>query len=67
MSRNRKRLNVPYPDLVDALEQQSHRQFIVDGEIVAFEGNVTSFARLKTACASPTRKKCRNSEVAVYY
>src|SRR5215831_19126713 len=46
-SRNRKRLNEKYPELVEALLLQDARNFIVDGEIVAFQGEVTSFAQLQ--------------------
>jgi len=46
-SRNRKRLNEKYPELVEALLHQDATNFIVDGEIVAFKGDVTSFAQLQ--------------------
>ncbi|HET9889168.1 MAG TPA: ATP-dependent DNA ligase, partial [Mycobacterium sp.] len=38
LSRNRQRLNGTYPELVDALAAQHTTRFIVDGEVVAFEG-----------------------------
>src|SRR5262249_35578518 len=46
-SRNRKRLNEKYPELVEALLHQDATNFIVDGEIVAFKGEITSFAQLQ--------------------
>src|SRR5262249_41612536 len=46
-SRNRKRLNEKYPELVEAFLHQDATNFIVDGEIVAFKGDVTSFAQLQ--------------------
>jgi bifunctional non-homologous end joining protein LigD len=46
-SRNQKRLNEKYPELVEAFQAQKPREFAVDGEIVTFEGKVTSFARLQ--------------------
>jgi DNA ligase D-like protein (predicted ligase) len=46
-SRNRKRLNHKYPELVEALLNQAPTNFIGDGEIVAFKKNVTSFAMLQ--------------------
>jgi DNA ligase D-like protein (predicted ligase) len=47
VSRNQKRLNEKYPELVEALRTQRADAFAVDGEIVTFEGSVTSFAKLQ--------------------
>ena len=47
LSRNRQPLNGTYPELVDALAAQRTSRFVVDGEVVAFEGRRTSFARLQ--------------------
>jgi bifunctional non-homologous end joining protein LigD len=47
LSRNRKRLNETYPEIVQALAAQPGGDFILDGEVVAFDGNLTSFAKLK--------------------
>jgi DNA ligase D-like protein (predicted ligase) len=46
LSRNDLSQNDRYPELVDALAAESCQQFAVDGEVVAFEGSETSFARL---------------------
>src|ERR1700726_3974347 len=46
-SRNRIRLNAKYPEVVEAIYQQKTVSFIADGEIVAFDGAITSFAKLK--------------------
>jgi DNA ligase D-like protein (predicted ligase) len=46
LSRNDLSLNGRYPELAAALQQQSTERFAVDGEVVAFEGRQTSFARL---------------------
>lgn len=46
-SRNHKDLNNQYPEIVEALSDQVPDDFVLDGEIVAFEGNRTSFARLQ--------------------
>ena len=46
MTRNRKEINANYPEIADALDRQSG-SFIADGEIVAFDGNLTSFSRLQ--------------------
>jgi bifunctional non-homologous end joining protein LigD len=46
LSRNDLSLNERYPELARALDAESCRRFAVDGEVVAFEGSRTSFARL---------------------
>lgn len=66
LSRNRQRLNETYPELVDALADSSPWRFIADGEIVAFEGNVTSFARLQQRMRLHDEEQARASGVRVY-
>jgi len=46
LSRNDLSQNERYPELVDALDAERCREFAVDGEVVAFDGSQTSFARL---------------------
>jgi bifunctional non-homologous end joining protein LigD len=46
LSRNDLSLNARYPELVEALATESCEEFVVDGEVVAFDGAQTSFARL---------------------
>jgi bifunctional non-homologous end joining protein LigD len=46
LSRNDLSQNRRYPELVEALAAERCQQFAVDGEVVAFEGSQTSFARL---------------------
>ena len=67
MSRNRQVLNATYPELVDALGAQGRSKFVVDGEIVAFEGRHTSFERLqgRLGIADPTR--ARATGIPVFY
>jgi len=67
MSRNQHRLNVQYPELVEALAGQSVKHFIVDGEVVAFEGDLTSFSRLQDRMNIEDVQEARRSSVAVYY
>jgi len=67
VSRNQKTLNTHYPELVEALEKQQADQFIIDGEIVAFEDNVTSFSRLQQRMHIESEEEARHSSVAVYY
>ena len=46
LSRNDLRQNERYPELAEALSAERCEQFAIDGEVVAFEGSQTSFARL---------------------
>jgi bifunctional non-homologous end joining protein LigD len=47
ISRNEKTMNEKYPELVQAFRAQQSNSFTVDGEIVTFDGEVTSFAKLQ--------------------
>lgn len=47
LSRNNEELGREYPDLVRTFEGQPSDDFVIDGEIVAFEGTQTSFSRLQ--------------------
>jgi DNA ligase D-like protein (predicted ligase) len=46
LSRNDLSLNARYPEIAAALDEEPCERFAVDGEVVAFEGARTSFARL---------------------
>jgi bifunctional non-homologous end joining protein LigD len=46
-SRTGKDLTGTYPEVRAALGGQAHRDFLVDGEVVAFDGEQTSFSRLQ--------------------
>jgi DNA ligase D-like protein (predicted ligase) len=46
LSRNDLSLNARYPELATALEAEACDRFAIDGEVVAFDGAQTSFARL---------------------
>jgi bifunctional non-homologous end joining protein LigD len=52
LSRNHLSLNGRFPEIVDALERDRATQFVVDGEVVAFDGAQTSFARLQQGPAA---------------
>src|SRR5688572_16848193 len=43
LSRHKLPFNSAYPKIVEALQKQPVMNFIVDGEIVAFEKGITSF------------------------
>lgn len=67
LSRNRQRLNGTYPELVDALAAQHTTRFVVDGEVVAFEGRRTSFARLQGRLGITDPDVARASRIRIYY
>ena len=55
LSRNDLSLNARYPELAAALGKQRCQSFALDGEVVAFEGAQTSFARLAQRGRRPVR------------
>jgi bifunctional non-homologous end joining protein LigD len=67
LSRNRQPLNGTYPELVDALAAQHTSRFVVDGEVVAFAGRRTSFARLQGRLGITDPKVARASRIRVFY
>jgi len=54
LSRNDLSLNGRFPEVVDALEQDPATNIVLDGEVVAFDGAQTSFARLQQRGERPT-------------
>jgi bifunctional non-homologous end joining protein LigD len=66
LSRTGKRLDGSYPELVDALEREPAEDFVVDGEVVAFEGNVTSFARLQGRMQIGDPDRARRTGISVF-
>jgi DNA ligase D-like protein (predicted ligase) len=67
VSRNREEIGHSYPELAEALDGQSGTDFVVDGEIVAFEGALTSFSRLQHRMQIQNPDEARATGVAVYY
>lgn len=67
LSRNRQPLNGTYPELVDALSAQHTTRFVIDGEVVAFEGRRTSFARLQGRLGITDPEVARASPVRIFY
>jgi ATP-dependent DNA ligase len=66
LSRNRKQLNDHYPELAEALAAQEADDFVVDGEVVAFAGGRSSFARLQRRMQVRDPDAARRTRVAVY-
>jgi DNA ligase D-like protein (predicted ligase) len=67
LSRNRQALNGTYPELVEALAMQEQLRFVVDGEIVAFEGRRTSFAKLQGRLGVTDPEAALGSGIPVFY
>ena len=67
LSRNRKSQNAFYPELVEAIAAQKPRDFVMDGEIVAFRDGVTSFSRLQQRMKIADPGEALRSSVPVYY
>ena len=67
MSRNQRRITATFPEIAAALAGQREPDFVVDGEIVAFDGSRTSFARLqgRLGVARPAADLIR--QVPVWY
>ncbi len=65
-SRNRRRGDDTYPELVDALDARAPRRFVADGEIVAFDGPQTSFSRLQQRIGISDPARARRVGVPVY-
>ncbi len=66
-SRNRCDLGGAYPELVQALLAQRKYRFVADGEVVAFEGGRTSFARLQERLQVQQTPAARPGGLKVYY
>lgn len=67
LTRNDKDAVAPYPEIAEALAEQETQAFAVDGEVVAFEGDVTSFSRLQQRMQKRDPEEARQSGVAVFY
>lgn len=66
-SRNHNVVNDTYPEIVDALAAQGPSHFVADGEIVAFDGPHTSFAKLQPRIHLTDRARIEATGVQVYY
>ncbi|MGC1122692.1 MAG: non-homologous end-joining DNA ligase [Candidatus Methanofastidiosia archaeon] len=66
MSRNKKRLNVHYPELADELSNQKN-EVILDGEVVTFEGDVTSFSKLQERMRMTSKEEAQASDIDIFY
>ncbi|MBR9977789.1 MAG: non-homologous end-joining DNA ligase [Bacteroidetes bacterium] len=67
LSRNSVSLDASYPEIVAALEKQKLPDSVLDGEVVAFSGNVTSFSRLQGRMHISDPGEAKASNIAVHY
>jgi bifunctional non-homologous end joining protein LigD len=67
MTRNQKEDTGTYPEITQALAAQKASDFIIDGEIVAFDGSETKFARLQQRLGVRHPGPDLVAEVPVYY
>lgn len=67
MSRNQKNLNHTYPEIVEAIKKQPTKNFIIDGEMVAFEGNLTSFSKLQERMHLKNKESIAGHKTKVFY
>ena len=67
LTRNEKDRTSHYPDLTDAILRHDTPPLIADGEIVAFDGDVTSFSRLQGRMQNARPSTLQVSAVPVYF
>jgi bifunctional non-homologous end joining protein LigD len=66
-SRNHKRVNASYREVADALAQRAPQRFLIDGEVVAFEGDQTSFALLQSRMHRTDPRAAQWTGVEVFF
>ncbi len=66
-SRSGRDVTVAFPEIAEALEEQAAAGFVIDGEVVAFEGSRTSFARLQPRIHLGSAEQARRTGIAVYF
>jgi bifunctional non-homologous end joining protein LigD len=66
-SRSGRDVTAAFPEVAEALAEQVSEAFVVDGEVVAFEGSRTSFARLQPRIHVSDAATARRSGIAVYF
>lgn len=67
LTRNRKDVTATYPELREALAKQARAHLVADGEIVAFDGDATSFAKLQQRLGVRNPGPDLLRKVPVYY
>jgi bifunctional non-homologous end joining protein LigD len=67
MTRNQHQVNSTFPEIAEALAAQQRQAFVVDGEIVAFDGSQTRFERLQQRLGVARPGKELLADVPVYF
>jgi bifunctional non-homologous end joining protein LigD len=69
MSRNKKERSAAYPEIAEAIEviDPEADDFVLDGEVVAFDDGVTSFSKLQDRMGLQDPDKARATGIDVYY
>jgi bifunctional non-homologous end joining protein LigD len=66
-SRSGRDVTVSFPEVAEALAAQTRSGFVVDGEVVAFEGSRTSFAALQPRIHLSSSERARATGIRVFY
>jgi bifunctional non-homologous end joining protein LigD len=66
-SRSGRDVTVSFPEIAESLAEQARSSFVVDGEVVAFEGSRTSFAALQPRIHLSSAERARATGIRVYY
>jgi ATP-dependent DNA ligase len=66
-SRSGKDVSATFPEVVESLQGQASSDFVLDGEVVAFDGSRTSFARLQPRIQLTDARRARGTGIRVYY
>lgn len=66
-TRNGKLRNGHFPELIDLFAVQPCERFVLDGEVVAFAGDTTSFARLQQRAGLADPDQARASGIAIWF
>jgi DNA ligase D-like protein (predicted ligase) len=66
-SRNDKDMTATFPEIAQVLAEQTESALLVDGEIVALKGRLTSFERLQGRLGIGDPETARATGIAVYY
>lgn len=65
-SRNKKVLNHTFPELAEALEKKKSKDYVIDGEIVAFEKNISRFSLLQNRLGRLDLAQIKGKKAKVY-
>ena len=67
LSRNQKEIAISYPEIAEALREQTVARAVFDGEIVAFDGDVPSFSKLQRRMHVSDERRARLTGVDVFF